>query len=161
MSVPLFLERKALMKLKTQLILLACLTSLPLLILSTGCGGASLDYGQTPNLESVKPNFVNPDWYDAYADDPGVAAKKYKKKVLQLDMVIQDFEELPKGIAITGSTGEGDAYRISCIFPPGEASRFLNLTPDTRITVKGLFDRIEDADNTYAIHLNACVLVTT
>ncbi len=146
------------MKFSTHVFAAVCLMALSTYLLS-GCGGASLDYGQQRNLESVEPNFADPAWYDAYEQDPAAAATKYKDKVFQVNVVIIDFEETSRGIEVRGATGEDDSYRIICIFPSAASSRVQSHSAGDRITVKGLFGGIEDAGNTYQLRLASCVLV--
>jgi len=146
------------MKFSSHVFATVCLMALLPYLLS-GCGGASLDYGQQRNLESVEPNFADPAWFDAYEQDPSAAANKYKNKVLQVDLVIIGFEETSRGVEVRGATGEDDAYRIVCIFPSAASSRIQSHKAGDRIAVKGLFGGIEDAGNTYQLRLTSCVLV--
>ena len=147
------------MKFSTCFALVTGLTAIPLLVLITGCGGAALDYGQTRNLESVEPNFVNPPWYDLYAEDPEAPAKKYKEKVLQLDLKIVEFGETSGGITVIGATGEDDMYRVTCFFAQAHSTRVQSYSAGDRMSVKGVFHHIEDAGNTSHLHLAGCVLV--
>lgn len=123
-----------------------------------GCGGASLDYGQARNLTAVEANFVNPEWYDAYADDPDATAKKYKNKVFQIDVRIAEFTEVSGGIGIKGYTGESERFRVTCLFPQAASNRLQSYSPNDQIMVKGLFHHIEDASNTLELWLTSCVL---
>ena len=124
----------------------------------SGCGGASLNTGEYRNLEEVKPDFVNPPWFEQFAEDPTSVEKKYKNRVLQLDVIILDFEELASGITIKGYTGDSERYRILCIFPSAASATLQDTKADDRITVKGLFAHVEDAQDSYQIVLKNCVL---
>ncbi len=146
------------MKLTARLLWLAGAMICLIGALYIGCGGASLDYGQARNLEAVEPNFVNPEWYDAYANDPETAAKKYKDKVFQVDVRIAEFAEISGGIGIKGNTGESERFRVTCLFPQAASNRLQSFSTDDVVAVKGLFHHIDDQSNTLELWLTSCVL---
>jgi hypothetical protein len=146
------------MTLRACFILTAGIFVLPAIVSLIGCGGASLDYGQSRNLEAAEANFVDPEWWDLYAHDSDAAMQKYKNKVFQVDLKIEETGEISGGIGVKGSTGDHDSYRITCLFPQTASNRIQGLHPGQRVTVKGLFNRVEEATNTYELWLTSCVL---
>ena len=146
------------MKSGTLFVLLTGMAAVTLVILTAGCGGASLDSGKNRNLEEVKPDFVNPSWYDDYRSDPASAAHKYQNRVLRVNMTISGFQEGSSGISVTGYTGDDENYEIACLFPLSASAELQNARANERIAVKGLFDHIEETSNTYQISLRNCVL---
>ena len=138
--------------------LLSGIAVLSLIVLMIGCGGASLDTGKNRNLEEVKPDFVNPPWYDDYTNDPSAAARKYQNRVLRVNLTISGFQEGSSGISVTGTTGDEDNYEIACLFPLSASAELQNARANEKIAVKGIFDHIEETSNTYQISLKNCVL---
>lgn len=140
------------------LILAASLLMLPIL---SGCGGASLDSGKNRNLEQVEPDFTNPIWYQDFEQDRAAAYKRFKGKVIEIDVMVVEVEESPGGTTVLGTTGDMDRYRASCIFPPSAGTSMERVRAGREITVKGLFDHMQETSTTFQIYLKNCVLVAS
>lgn len=148
------------MKLRSKLLLSAGFISLVFFLAVVGCGGASLDMGKYRNLEQVEPDMTDPVWYDDYANDRADTYKRYKGKVVELTMTVEEIEEDAGGIHVLGTTGDQDRYRITCVFPAAASTALQNVKATHHITVKGLFDHIQETARTYQIYLKNCALVS-
>lgn len=148
------------MKFRTVLAIATGCCAVTLFLVLIGCGGASLDMGKYRNLEQVEPDMTDPVWYDDYADDRAVTYKRYKGKVIELTMTVEEIEEDAGGIHVLGTTGDQDRYRITCVFPAAASTALQNVKVTHHITVKGLFDHIQETARTYQIYLKNCALVT-
>ena len=126
---------------------------------AVGCGGASLNTGGNRNLEQVDPDYVEPAWYEDYENDRKAAYSRYEGKVLQIRMQVMDTEQSPGGTEVTGTTGDQDRYRASCKFPASASTSLEGVRTGSLITVKGLFDHMQETANSYQIYLKNCALV--